>query len=61
MNRLLAYNRKAVTMAMSSTEAAPKAAAPLIVPLASSIAGSYCSVTKAKYRATLKIRANTYK
>ncbi|MNZ73254.1 hypothetical protein D3C78_916630 [compost metagenome] len=61
MNKLLAYSRKMVTMAMSSTEPAPMAAAPLMVPLASSIAGSYWSVTKEKYRATLKISANTYK
>ncbi|MNP84614.1 hypothetical protein D3C76_1839990 [compost metagenome] len=58
---VLAYNRKIETITTSKTEAAVMAAPPLIELSSSSIEGSYCKVTKAKYKATLKTSANTYR
>ncbi|MNI96920.1 hypothetical protein D3C73_1554700 [compost metagenome] len=55
----MAYRLNTPTIATSRMEAARMEAAPFTLPLVSSKAGSYCSVTKAKYSATLKIRANT--
>ncbi|MNW10013.1 hypothetical protein D3C71_2071430 [compost metagenome] len=41
MKMMLAYSRNTATIATSTTEDAPMAAPPLIVPATSSIAGSY--------------------
>ncbi|MNW64549.1 hypothetical protein D3C74_428430 [compost metagenome] len=56
---VLAYNRKIPTIPINNTEDAPMAAAPFVEAATSSMEGSYCNVTKEKYKATLNTSANT--